>query len=155
MAAPNLTRDDAIARAELLAVESYDVDLDLTDGAGGPRRATFRSTTTVRFTAAEPGASTFIDLVAAGVRSATLNGRELDVADYAEEEGIALPDLAAENELVVDADCRYTNTGEGLHRFVDQDDGGSTSTPSSRRPTPSGCSPASTSPTSRRRSPRR
>ncbi|WP_433028052.1 aminopeptidase N [Actinomycetospora sp. CA-053990] len=124
MAAPNLTRDDAITRAELLDVESYAVDLDLTDGAGAPGESTFRTTTTVRFTAAEPGASTWIDLVAAGVRSATLNGRELDVADYDEEKGIALPDLAAENELVVDADGRYMNTGEGLHRFVDQVDGG-------------------------------
>ncbi|WP_328305923.1 aminopeptidase N [Actinomycetospora sp. NBC_00405] len=123
MAAPNLTRDDAIARAELLDVESYAIDLDLTDGAGGPGESTFRTTTTVRFTAAEPGASTWIDIVAAGVRSATLNGRELDVADYDEEKGIALPDLAAENELVVDADGRYMNTGEGLHRFVDQVDG--------------------------------
>ncbi|WP_036327904.1 hypothetical protein, partial [Microbacterium sp. B19] len=25
--------------------------------------------------------------------------------------------------LVVDADCEYTNTGEGLHRFVDPVDG--------------------------------
>ncbi len=124
MAAPNLTRDDAITRAELLDVESYAVDLDLTDGAGGPGESTFRTTTTVRFTAAEPGASTWIDVMAAGVRSATLNGRELDVADYDEEKGIALPDLAAENELVVDADGRYMNTGEGLHRFVDQVDGG-------------------------------
>jgi len=124
VAAPNLTRDDAITRAELLDVESYAIDLDLTDGAGGPGESTFRTTTTVRFTAAEPGASTWIDIVAAGVRSATLNGRELDVADYDEEKGIALPDLAAENELVVDADGRYMNTGEGLHRFVDQVDGG-------------------------------
>lgn len=124
MAAPNLTRTDAIARAELLDVASYAVDLDLTDGAGGPGEATFRTTTTVRFRAAEPGASTWIDFVGAGVRSATLNGRALEVGDYDEEKGIALPDLAAENELVVDADGRYMNTGEGLHRFVDQVDGG-------------------------------
>jgi aminopeptidase N len=124
VAAPNLTRVDAQTRAELLDVDSYAVDLDLTDGAGAPGESTFRSTTTVRFRAAEPGASSWIDLVAAGVRSATLNGRELDVADYDEEKGIALPDLAADNELVVDADGRYMNTGEGLHRFVDQVDGG-------------------------------
>ena len=58
------------------------------------------------------------------MRSATLNGRELDVTGYTEEAGLALPDLAADNELVVDADCLYTNTGEGLHRFVDPVDGG-------------------------------
>ena len=38
--------------------------------------------------------------------------------------GIRLPDLAADNELVVHADCTYTNTGEGLHRFIDPVDGG-------------------------------
>src|SRR4051794_17820502 len=108
----------------MLDVASYAVDLDLTDGAGGPGESTFRTTTTVRFRAAEPGASSWIDFVGAGVRSATLNGRTLDVGDYDEEKGIALPDLAAENELVVDADGRYMNTGEGLHRFVDQVDGG-------------------------------
>ncbi|PVZ04911.1 aminopeptidase N [Actinomycetospora cinnamomea] len=124
MAAPNLTRDDAITRAELLDVASYAVDLDLTDGAGGPGESTFRTVSTVRFRCAQPGASSWIDIVAAGVRSATLNGQALDVADYDEEKGIALPDLAAENELVVDADGRYMNTGEGLHRFVDQVDGG-------------------------------
>ena len=36
---------------------------------------------------------------------------------------IALDGLAADNELVVVADCLYTNTGEGLHRFVDPVDG--------------------------------
>ena len=34
-----------------------------------------------------------------------------------------LADLAADNELVVDAVGLYTNTGEGLHRFVDPVDG--------------------------------
>ncbi|HEY2059527.1 MAG TPA: aminopeptidase N, partial [Amycolatopsis sp.] len=66
----------------------------------------------------------WIDLVAAQVRSATLNGTELDVSGYDEANGIALPELAADNELVVDADCSYMNTGEGLHRFVDPVDGG-------------------------------
>ena len=32
---------------------------------------------------------------------------------------IQLPDLAADNELLVVADAPYMNTGEGLHRFVD------------------------------------
>ena len=32
---------------------------------------------------------------------------------------IQLPGLQAENELDVVADAMYTNTGEGLHRFVD------------------------------------
>ncbi len=123
MAAPNLTRDDARTRAEALEVDSYLIALDLTDGTDKPGESTFRSTTTVRFRSSSPGAASWIDIVAAGVRSAILNGIPLDVSGYDEEKGIALPDLAAENELVVDADCRYMNTGEGLHRFVDPVDG--------------------------------
>ncbi|HKS44474.1 MAG TPA: aminopeptidase N [Amycolatopsis sp.] len=119
MPAPNLTRDQAKQRAELLDIDSYDIVLDLTDGDGAPGERTFASTTTVRFTCARPGESSWIDIVAAGVRSATLNGRALDVSSYVEDNGIALPGLAAVNELVVEADCRYMNTGEGLHRFVD------------------------------------
>ncbi|WP_073419599.1 aminopeptidase N [Geodermatophilus nigrescens] len=123
MAVPNLTRDDAAARARLLAVDAYDLQFDLTDGDGRPGAGTFRSTTTVTFTCREPGADTFVDLVAATVRSATLNGVELDVSTYTEEGGLPLPGLAADNTLVVDADCRYSNSGEGLHRFVDPEDG--------------------------------
>ncbi|MFY9766201.1 MAG: aminopeptidase N, partial [Mycobacterium sp.] len=50
-------------------------------------------------------------------------GRNLDVSDYDESTGIALTGLAEHNLVVVDADCRYSNTGEGLHRFVDPVDG--------------------------------
>ena len=65
------------------------------------------------------GADTVIDIAADTVRSATLNGRDIDVSGYDESTGIALTGLAEHNVLVVDADCRYSNTGEGLHRFVD------------------------------------
>ena len=61
---PNLTRDDARVRAELLRVESYDVVLDLTDGGGAPSDRTFRSTTVITFAATRQGASTFVDIVA-------------------------------------------------------------------------------------------
>ncbi len=124
MTIPNLTREQARQRAELLEVESYSLELDLTDGHGRPGSETFASTTTVRFSCRRPGESSWIDLVASRVRSATLNGVGLDVSAYDQAEGIPLPELAADNELVVVADCRYTNTGEGLHRFVDPVDGG-------------------------------
>jgi aminopeptidase N len=124
VAAPNLTRDQAQERAELLEVESYRIELDLTDGGGKPGSDTFRSTTTVVFRSRTPGASSWIDIVAATVHRAVLNGSELDVSSYREEDGITLPDLAETNELTVEADCRYMNTGEGLHRFVDPVDGG-------------------------------
>ena len=123
MGVPNLTRVDARARAELLSVSGYEVELDLTDGGGKPGERTFRCRTTIRFTASRPGAATFVDVIADGFHQATLNGRALDTSAYRPEDGLALPDLAAANVLVVDADLLYTNTGEGLHRFVDPVDG--------------------------------
>jgi aminopeptidase N len=62
--------------------------------------------------------------VAARVDAATLNGSALDISGYDEADGIALPTLAASNEVVIEADGRYMNTGEGLHRFTDPVDGG-------------------------------
>ncbi|MEU0570381.1 aminopeptidase N [Nonomuraea sp. NPDC005983] len=113
--AGNLTRDEARERARLLKVESYTVALDLTEGD-----ERFESITIVRFTSAQPGASTFIDLHGAHVRQVTLNGRDLDAAAYDADKGrFPLPDLAESNELRIDADCRFMRTGEGLHRFVD------------------------------------
>ncbi len=109
----NLTRAEARERAALIAVDSYQVSLDLTRGA-----EVFGSTTAVKFTAV-PGSSTFIDAVTEHVHSVTLNGRELDPAQVSDGVRIQLPDLAAENELLVVADAPYMNTGEGLHRFVD------------------------------------
>jgi aminopeptidase N len=110
----NLTRDEARERSAILDVASYDVGIDLTTGD-----QTFRSETTVRFTCSEPGASTFIDLVARTVHSVRLNGRELDASAVADGVRVQLDGLEAENELHVVADCVYMNTGEGLHRFVD------------------------------------
>ncbi|ANY05594.1 aminopeptidase N [Pseudonocardia sp. HH130630-07] len=123
MTPPNLTRVQAQERAALLDVSTYDVTIDLTDGAGAPSERTFAVTTTVRFTATEPGRSTWIEWVGEGVTSATLNGTDLDATDWTEEDGLELPGLESENELTIVATGLYTNTGEGLHRFVDPVDG--------------------------------
>ncbi|MGW4895458.1 aminopeptidase N [Kitasatospora sp. NPDC004240] len=119
MPGTNLTREEARTRAALLHVDAYDIELDLGSARDG---GNFRSTTVVRFTATTPGAATFIDLVAPGVEEIVLNGERLPVDSFADSR-IPLPDLRAENELRVVADCAYTNTGEGLHRFVDPVDG--------------------------------
>jgi aminopeptidase N len=113
----NLTRIEAQERRAIVDTHSYDVVLDLTKGA-----EVFSSRTVVRF-AATAGADTFIDLIAREVREITLNGRSIDPAAAFADSRIALSGLEAENELVIDADCLYTNTGEGLHRFVDPVDG--------------------------------
>ncbi|MCW2565382.1 MAG: Membrane alanyl aminopeptidase [Mycobacterium sp.] len=118
MALPNLTREQAAERAALVSVDNYRIALDLTDGEGKPGDSTFRSVTTVQFEALA-GADTYIDIAADSIRSVTLNGRDIDVSGYDESTGIPLRGLSERNVLVVDADCRYSNTGEGLHRFVD------------------------------------
>ncbi|WP_069811387.1 aminopeptidase N [Streptomyces sp. TP-A0874] len=117
MPGTNLTREEARERARLLTVDSYEVDLDL---SGAREGGTYRSVTTVRFDSAEGGASSFIDLVAPRVLEVVLNGTALDPAAVFQDCRIALADLrAGGNELRVVAECAYTNTGEGLHRFVD------------------------------------
>ncbi len=115
----NLTRVEAMERARLLDVMGYGVNLDVTDGTGGPSEGTFRSTTRVAFTCTEPGASTFIELAAARLRSVRLNDVEVDTTAWSAESGLLLPGLAAENRLIVDADFAYSSSGQGLHRSVD------------------------------------
>ncbi|WP_157413690.1 aminopeptidase N [Agromyces allii] len=117
MPGENLTRSEAEERAALVTVHDYDVVLDVTTGP-----EVFKTTTTVRFDATA-GASTFIDAITAAVHRVTLNGVELDPAEVSDGVRIQLPNLAAQNELVVEADGTYMNTGEGLHRFVDPVDG--------------------------------
>lgn len=117
MPGTNLTREEAQQRAKLLTVDSYEVELDL---SGAQEGGTYRSVTTVRFDSAENGAESFIDLVAPAVHEVTLNGDALDAAEVFKDSRIALPGLLeGRNVLRVVADCAYTNTGEGLHRFVD------------------------------------
>ncbi|MFE4539929.1 aminopeptidase N [Streptomyces scopuliridis] len=117
MPGTNLTREEAQRRARLLTVDSYGIELDL---SGAQEGGTYRSVTTVLFRSAEAGAETFIDLVAPAVHEVVLNGTSLDVAAVFRDSRIALTHLhEGPNELRVVADCAYTNTGEGLHRFVD------------------------------------
>ncbi|MGV4981832.1 aminopeptidase N [Streptomyces sp. NRAIS4] len=117
MPGTNLTREEAQQRAELLTVDSYEIDLDL---SGAQEGGTYRSVTTVRFDVARSGAESFIDLVAPTVHEVVLNGDQLDPAEVFTDSRIALPGLLeGRNVLRVVADCAYTNTGEGLHRFVD------------------------------------
>ncbi len=115
----NLTQVEAAERARLLQVTGYDIALDLTDGSGNPGETTFRSTTEVTFRCAEPGAETFIEVAATGIRSALLNGAPVDISSWSAEKGLSLTGLAAENTLVVDADFAYSASGQGLQRSVD------------------------------------
>jgi len=118
MTGGNLTRDEAAERARLLTAEHYAVELDLTRGD-----TTFGSKSTITFRCSEPGAATFVDLLAPAVHSVTLNGAALDPAEVFDGARVHLSGLRAENVVVIDADAAYSRTGEGLHRFVDPVDG--------------------------------
>ena len=113
----NLTHDEARERADLVTVSSYQVELDLTGG-----KTTFPSVTVARFRCSRPGAGTFINLTAPEVREITLNGAPVSLEAF-DGDRIMLAGLAAENELRVVADCAYSRSGEGLHRFTDPADG--------------------------------
>ena len=118
MRTAEVTRSEAAERSRLLRVDDYDIWLDLTRGG-----EVFGSTSVIRFWCAEPGASAHVDLLAQVVREITLNGVAIDPARGYADGRITLPGLAQRNELRVVADCRYTNTGVGMHRAVDSADG--------------------------------
>ena len=109
----NITRAQAQERARLIESRSYDVTVDLTGDT------LFTSVTKATFGCRTPGADTWIDLIAPQVHSVVLNGASLDITQVFDGNRIDLPNLLAENEVVITADCAYMNTGEGLHRFVD------------------------------------
>ncbi|WP_226346261.1 aminopeptidase N [Agilicoccus flavus] len=108
---PSLTWTEAVERARLLTVDRYDVTLALDEGE------TYRCRTVVTFDCAEPGATSFVELADPLTLEATLNGTPVAHADGR----IALPDLAASSELVVEASMPTVTNGDGMHRFVDTD----------------------------------
>ncbi|MFJ6154814.1 aminopeptidase N [Micromonospora profundi] len=113
---PSLTRVEATARGATITVESYQVDLDLTGGGD-----LFRSRVEIRFRAT-PGAATFAEIKPHTLLGVRLNDRDLDPGVLADNR-LPLSDLEADNTLVVEAEMAYSNTGEGMHRFVDPADG--------------------------------
>ena len=115
MPGTNIKQVEAAERSALIKVSSYSIDLDLTTGAEN-----FRVKTVVKFAGLKPGATTFIDCVGTKVISAKLNGADFD--PKFDGETIYLPALAAENVLEIEHDGIYSNSGEGLHRFVDPAD---------------------------------
>ena len=114
MPGTNLTREEAATRSALVEVDRHDVELDVTRS-----EQTFATTSTIHFTCAQPGGETFLDFVGESVEAITVNGTELDPATHYADSRVHLAGLASENVVTVRATGRFTNTGEGLHRFVD------------------------------------
>ena len=120
MATANITRDEAIARSRVISTEAYRVTVDLTGREVAEPERVFLSTTELSLTA--HGGDTYVDLIADEVREASLDGEPFDTAGF---DGYRLPLPHLEegpHQVRVVAVCRYSNSGEGLHRFVDPAD---------------------------------
>ncbi len=113
----NLSRAEAKERSTHIAVESYDITLDVTKGA-----ETFYAKSVAKFSCSSPGYDTFIDAVGKKIISATLNGADIAPSDF-DGETLFLKNLAAENELIIEIEGVYSKSGEGLQRSVDPSDG--------------------------------
>lgn len=111
----SLTRVEAAHRARVVAVASYDVELDL-----AASEESFRSRTTIRFSSG--GARTFVDVKPLALHSVTLDGASIDPS-VLNGGRVPLHLAAGDHELVVEATMRFRNDGEGLHRSVDPADG--------------------------------
>ncbi len=115
----NITRDEAAVRSQIVRTNAYRVHLDLGGQAeidGFEPLTQFVSTSTVSF--ASRAGESHLNLIADQVISATLDGQALG-AEAARENKIYFTLSEGEHELTVTALCRYSRTGEGLHRFVD------------------------------------
>ena len=119
MATANITREEATLRSGVVKAGAYRVTVDVTgNGVADPER-TFVSHTELDFVS--QGGSTHVDVIADEIRSATLDGSPLPTDEF---DGYRLPlkDLTeGSHTIVIDAVCRFSRTGEGLHRFVDTD----------------------------------
>ncbi len=113
-----LSRIEALERADAIALETVRVELDLR-GAGEADAVVFPVRSILRLTARTE--STFLD-VAGEVEALRIDGEEREVRH--EDERLALEGLpiGREVEVEVSALCRYSRTGEGLHRYVDPED---------------------------------
>ncbi len=113
----NISRSEAQERSRHIAVDSYDVFLDVSQDTD-----TFIAKSSVAFTCNLPGYDTFIDAVATRIITATLNGQVIDTSSF-DGESVFLKNLAEDNVLVIEAEVAYSKTGEGLQKSVDPADG--------------------------------
>ena len=85
MSIAEITRTETAERSRLLQVDDYDVALDLTRGG-----EVFGSVSVIRFRCAEPGASSYVDLIAKDVHEIVLNGVPVEPAGAYSEGRIGL-----------------------------------------------------------------
>gem|GEM_PF-2950804 len=158
----NLSRAEALWRSQVLSVQELAVVIDLTS-APDPQATGFAVRSELTLQVLTPCSGAWIDFLGEEVVSLSVDDHPVQVSwDGAR---VALPDLeAGEHRVAVEARGRYSNSGQGLHRFHDPVDGATyrspvpapcargrpTSTPTSSPRTRGGPGPRWTSPTSSR-----
>lgn len=125
MSSVNITREEAQQRSQVITAHSSKVLVDLSgrdpngDPLGEPTE-TFVSSSTIQFSST--GGQSHLDLIADGVYAADLDGTPLDPAAFSHNR-FPFTTEPGTHEITVTALCRYSHSGEGLHRFVDPADG--------------------------------
>ena len=110
----NISRSEAKDRSSHLAVQSYEVSIDISLGGEN-----FIAKSVTKFTCNTPGYDTFIDAVGKRIISATLNGEPVDPSNF-DGESLFIKNLAQSNELIIEIEGIYSKTGEGLQYSIDQ-----------------------------------
>ncbi len=125
MTPANITRASAQERSRIITAEHYLVTVDLSglnlEGEPLADPDTFLSTSEITFTST--GGTSHVDLIADEVLEAWIDDEhEVDTSAFADGK-LPFTTEAGQHKMVIVALCRYSHTGEGLHRFVDPADG--------------------------------
>ncbi|OKL49983.1 aminopeptidase N [Boudabousia marimammalium] len=113
-----LTRIEAASRHETLQVDTYSIKLDL---SGAKQKDTFLSSSTVTFFSTTE--ETFIDITADEIISLEINGTPSSIEISDSKLKLTGLDTHNPNTVTVVANCIYSTSGEGLHRYHDPEDG--------------------------------
>ena len=118
----NLRRDEAALRAADITWHFAEVQLDLSN-AVDPAATSYQSVTTLNFDTAS--GETFVDFIHESVQEVLVNGNPIDLDDAVLDARIYLSGLRtdAPNTVKITGQAIYSRSGEGLHRFVDPQDG--------------------------------
>ena len=118
----NLRRDEAARRAADITWHFAEVQLDLSN-AVDPAATSYQSVTTLNFDTAS--GETFVDFIHESVQEVLVNGNPIDLDDAVLDARIYLSGLRtdAPNTVKITGKAIYSRSGEGLHRFVDPQDG--------------------------------
>ena len=114
-----LSRDEARQRSHAIDLSTMKVNLDV---RGGDSQDNTEFVVTSTFTLTSHADSTFVD-IAGQVTRLSVNGEAREITQN--DECLTLSGLPVDTECTVEvqARCPYSHSGEGLHRYIDPEDG--------------------------------